>query len=153
MKESITVKLLSHALRKFARQLETDAKQTQIIIYTEDNAYGTGKYKLLKNYKPVRDISFEEVWDGDLSIFSFAEKAILNLAGSSIAKTIQQFIAKMLIDLGSSNLVETSNIEIMIWSKDVQGETPRFNLYISKEENSKKIKSDKGQIKLNEILK
>jgi len=153
MKESITLKLLSHALRKFSRELEVDAKQTQIIIFTEDDSYGTGRYKLLKNYKPVREISFSEVWDGDLSIFSFGERAILSLAGSSIDKTIEQFIANMLIDLGKKHSVNTSQVEIMIWSRDVQGETPTFNLYLSKEDNNKKTKSDKGQIKLNEILK
>jgi hypothetical protein len=153
MKESITTKLLSHAIRKFANELSTDAKETQLIICTEDDSYGTAKYKLLKNYKPVRGINFAEVWDGDLSIFSFMERSVLGLAGSSIDKTIEQFIANMLVDLSKKHTVNASQVEIMIWSRDVQASTLMFHLYITSETDGKKTKTDKGQIKLNEILK
>jgi len=152
MKESITIKMLSEALRKFALQGDVTTKDTQLMIYTDDNVHCVPSYKLLYGYKPSRNIPFSDVYDGNKEIFSFVERSALSLLGNSLNDSVSEFIAKLMGGLAKKHSVNPSDVEVMIWTRDINASVLSFNVYITTYENSKKSKTDKGKITLKEFL-
>lgn len=149
MKESITKKLLSNAIRQFATQLSVQPKQTQLIITTDDDSYATPRYALLNNYKKVRQIQFNDIYNGDTSIFSFAERTALSLLPSDKEKVLEQNIAKLIINIAQKNSASASKVQVMIWTSDDKAENLLFHLYVVDEKGKKQ---DKGKIELSQLL-
>jgi len=152
MIESITNKLLSNALINFANEKSLNAKQIQLIIYTEDNNLALPQYKLLTDYKFVSNIEFDNIYNGDSKIFSLIERGALSLLNDSLEKSVSKYISKIIISISKKYDVNCSDVSIMIWSKDVQASNVSFHLYIMEIVNDKKMRLDKGKILLKDFI-
>lgn len=153
MKEQITLKLLTGAIRRFATEAGLSPKEVQLVITTDDDQFASPKYKILHKYQPVEVVGFDRIYDGDDSIFSIMERTALRLLPTSLPNSVGQALAKIIINLAEKHGVLPSSVQVMIWTRDVQAGSLLFQLYVStKSEDGKTIRQDKGPIELRTLL-
>ena len=100
-----TKDVMISAIKRYAEKNEVSNSESQLIIFTDDNENMMPKYKVLKQFKPVCEVTFNELLNKKID---FLQREAM------ITPFIQRSIGRM----AKENDVNPKDIVVMIHSKN-----------------------------------
>ena len=125
MKEEITKKIIAAALYKFSLQHGRAVHDMRIAITTDRDDFATPIFQTLCK-KPdgqtitLNNVEFSDIYDGDMSIFSFFEKGGLGLLKKPLEILVPEHLSSGLRKVAAENTVEPSKVKLIIVPSDDQ---------------------------------
>ena len=124
--EKQTKDILRNAIKNFALENEVGNKQSQILIFTEDIEECIPRYKVLKDNKAIKEVSFNELLN-----------VKIDFLGREMIAT--PFMAKTIRRLSMEQNITPDQVKVLIWSK---GESDVSIYFFANKEPIKEITFD-----------
>jgi hypothetical protein len=111
-----TNNILQQAIKRYSEENEVSVKETQLMITTYTPECKP-VYKVLKNFKPIKDVGFNEILD-----------LKIDFLGREIIAT--PFITNAIMRIIKENSCEYSEVNVLIYSNDENGDDLKLHLFI-----------------------
>lgn len=113
-----TKDVMISAIKRYAEKNEVSNTDSQLIIFTDDNDNMIPKYKVLKQFKPLYEVTFNELLNKKID---FLQREAI----------ITPFIQRSIGRLAKENDVSPESIVVMIHSKDNLVKDINLFLYVN----------------------
>ena len=114
-----TKSVMCNAIRRYASENNTPTTDSQILIYS-DNPECTPSYKVCKDHKPVREVSFNDLLN-----------VKVDFLGRELIAT--PFIKNCIKRITKENSCAFDKVNVLVYSKDEEGEDIKLWLFIGTE--------------------